>query len=186
MHHMTTLALRTSSRIATAPSRRAARRRDRRAPADRRRVLPRWARTMRRPSGEQTIACRSISLALIVARAPSGSWQPPPSADTTRRSASSAANDAGVVDRPQRAPALLVAGADFDRDDALARRRHALSRRNHRRDAVAEAKPAQAGGGEHQRVVFSRIELAQPRVDVAANRREARRRERPATAGRCA
>ena len=45
-------------------------------------------------------------------------------------------------------------------------------RRNHRRDAIAEAEPAQAGGGEHQRVVFSRIELAQARVDVAADRRE--------------
>ena len=92
----------------------------------------------------------------------------------------------------RRAPACSArrhgssSASDFDRDDALARRRNALARRNHRRDAIAEAEPVQAGGGEHQRVVFSRIELAQPRVDVAADRREARPREEPTTAARCA
>ena len=40
------------------------------------------------------------------------------------------------------------------------------------RSLVAE--PLQPGDGEHQRVVLAGIELPQPRVDVAANRQEAR------------
>ena len=137
------------------------------------------ARTMRRPSGEQTIACSSISVPLIVARAPSGSWQPPPSAKTTRRSAASAAAAASSCTACSARRHFSSSRANLDGDDALTGRRHALVAAESRRDPVAEPEAAQSGGGEDQRVVLSRIELAQPGVDVAADRRRRRRRERP-------
>ena len=55
-------------------------------------------RTMRRrPSGEITIACMASASPSKTAIAPSGSWQPPPSAATTARSAVNAANAAGSL-----------------------------------------------------------------------------------------
>ena len=42
-----------------------------------------------------------------------------------------------------------------------------------RRDPVAEPQPAHAGGGEHQGIVVAAVEFPQPRVHVAADRREA-------------
>ena len=40
-----------------------------------------------------------------------------------------------------------------------------------RRDAVANAEPAQARRGQHERIVLAVVELAQARIDVAADRR---------------
>ena len=179
------------ARISSAPSRDELVAGDahRRAPAGVERPPAASARGSTRPPSEraddrlQLHARRRATLA----SAPSGIWQPPPSAATSARSASSAAAAAASCIGLQRAARRAR------------RRRESRSRRcpgpapartpstgiaTEMRDA--EAEPAQAGRGEHQRVVVAAVELAQPRVDIAADRREARAAETAAAAARCA
>ena len=126
-------------------------------------------------------ASRAFAI-LSTAMAPSGSWQPPPSAATTRAFGRERSPAARIVNRRERRPRLFVVGADLNGNDTLTGGRNALVDWDRRRDAIAEAEPAQAGAGEHQRVELAGVELAQTRVDIAANRRERRARERAARA----
>ena len=57
--------------------------------------------TCRRPSTDATTACMSRSSPSCSATAPSGNWQPPPSAATSVRSASSACAGPRIADRGQ-------------------------------------------------------------------------------------
>ena len=101
------------------------------------------------------------------------------------RSASSAAAAARVVDGVDRCAARASSPARI----SIATMpwpgagTHALERQRER-DARREAEPAQAGRGQHQRIVLAGVELAQPRVEVAANRREARAAGTAASAAR--
>ena len=104
------------------------------------------------------------------ARAPSGSWQPPPSAATTARSASKLAAAAGIIDRPQTGGAGRRAAS---RSRRCPGRAPECSRR---REIAAEMRapwpsrfsPATASTSASNSPASS---FLQPRVDVAANRR---------------
>ena len=134
----------------------------------------------RLPSSDTTTASSSSSSGYPGdASAPIGVWQPPPSASTTARSALQRRAASGVVDRRDGAARVFVGFADLDGDDALARRRHARRRRKAERDARGEPEAAQAGGREHERIVLAVVELAQPRVQIAADRREQRAGKQP-------
>ena len=65
---------------------------------------------------------------------------------------------------------------DLDRDDALARGRHAGIERQRRGDPRADAEPPHARGRQDQRVELAGVQLAQARVDVAADRERTSRR----------
>ena len=166
--------------VAGAVGEQLARRPARRVAAAASRVPRAVARTTRLPSSATTTATSSSSSPSTGdASAPIGVWQPPPSASTSARSASSAApspRSSIAADRCAHAASSL---ADLDRDDALARRRHARRRRQRQRDARREAEPAQAGGGQHERIVLAGVELAKPRVEIAADRREPRAGKQP-------
>ena len=64
----------------------------------------------------------------------------------------------------------LRSGADLDAQRALTRARNHLRLAEGRPDAIAEPEPLQAGRGQHDGVVLAFVELAQPRVDVPAQR----------------
>ena len=95
-----------------------------------------------------------------------------PAASTTARSAVErhAAVASSIVSTSSRVRAIVL--ANFDRDDALTRRRHADVGRQRRRNAMCVLQPAQAGRGQDQRIIVARVELAQPRVEIAADRLE--------------
>ena len=89
-----------------------------------------WPRTARLPSSATTTATSSSSSPSTTdASAPTGVWQPPPSASTSARSAVSASPAAASSMRDDRVARARVVGANLDRDDALAGRRHARRRR---------------------------------------------------------
>ena len=75
--------------------------------------------------------------------------------------------------------------AYLDGDDPLTRRRHAGVDRQRRRNPVARCQAQQAGGGQHERVELAGIELAQPRVEIAANRAGSGRPARAGATARC-
>ncbi len=77
-----------------------------------------------------------------------------------------------VAHRDQRLGDVLGVLAAFDGHDALSRRRDAGVHRQAAADARAALEPVKAGGGEHEGVVVAAVELAEPRVDVAAHRQE--------------
>ena len=62
-----------------------------------------------------------------------------------------------------------VVDAGLDADGALRHGRQHLVGRHRRGDAVGEAEPLQAGTGQQRRVGGAVLELAQPRLDVAAH-----------------
>ena len=61
-----------------------------------------------------------------------------------------------------------------------------MRRRAAQRNPAGEPEPAQSGRRQHQRIVLALVQLAQARVEIAANRRETARRETTASAARCA
>ena len=83
----------------------------------------------------------------------------------------------GVVDRLDSPTNVVVALADLDRDDALARRRQARRSGNPECDSRRQAQPAQSGSRENHGIVLAVVELAEPRVQVAADLLEACVRE---------
>ena len=119
------------------------------------------------------MACSSRSLAPTgTAMPPMGIWQPPPSAVTSARSASSAREASSLLTRATASRVARVIGAYLDGDDALPRRGHALLDRHRGRDARAETEPAQSCRGEHQQIVVAGVELAEPRVEIPAHVQE--------------
>ena len=134
-------------------------------------VRRRVRRIARRPSGQATTACIVRPPRSCTAMAPSGSWQPPPSAVTTARSAGSETAAAHRWRRHRIARARVVV-ANLNRHDTLSGCRYAHVDRDCGGDARAKAEPEQAGRGKDQRVILSAVELAQPGIDVSANRRE--------------
>ena len=126
-------------------------RRARRAPRRCRRRRRRTRAASARPA-PRTCAC-----------APTGVWQSASSARTSARSAASARAAGGVVDRRDE---RLVAGARRHGQAALAGGGDELvERRAARRRGPGARSPAR---GQHDRVVVAVGELAQARVDVAA------------------
>ena len=65
---------------------------------------------------------------------------------------------------------VVAVVADLDAERALARRRQADGRIEQAADAPAQAQAFQARGGQHDGVVVAAIELAEPGVEVAAQR----------------
>ena len=149
--------------------------------------------TARAPSSETTAATSSSSSPSgVEASAPIGVWHPPPSASTSARSARSAADASAVVDDATTAWRVVSSSSRISTatmpwpgagTQALAGSVNAIRER--------EPEPAEPGGGEDQRVVLAGIELAQPRVEVAADWREPRAGKQPrelrdaADAARC-
>ncbi len=76
----------------------------------------------------------------------------------------------GVVQGGEQGVHPGVVGAAFDAHRALPDRRQAVGGVDGAADALREAEPDQAGGGEDHRVVFALVQLAQTGVDVAAQR----------------
>ncbi len=83
----------------------------------------------------------------------------------------------GIVNGVERVARAGVVRADLHGHDALARRGHAGLGGQAERDALRQAEAAEAGRGEHDCVEVAGVELAQARVEVAAQAREARERE---------
>ena len=132
---------------------------------------PRRARACRRPPAR--------------ASAPIGVWQPPPSASTSARSASSATLASASSIRLTICRTASSFGANFDGDDALSGRRHARARRQRHRNARRHPEPPESRGRQHQRVVVAGVELSEARVQVAANGREPRALQHARRAARC-
>lgn len=77
----------------------------------------------------------------------------------------------GVIDpREQTADARIIF-ARFDADRALGHRRQKFVGRHDPRGVARQAKPPQTGKGQQCRVGLARIDLAQTRLDIAAQRR---------------
>ncbi len=74
-----------------------------------------------------------------------------------------------VVQRRQRRPGGRVAGAGFDSQGPLPYRRQHDFRGNHLGDFLRQAKAIQSGRRQHDRVKLTLVELAQPRLDIAAD-----------------
>ena len=75
-----------------------------------------------------------------------------------------------MLQRAEHVAQRLRCGAHLETECALTRTRQHGVGLEQRADAGREAQPLQAGGGEHDRVVLPFVELAQPRVEVAAQR----------------
>ena len=92
-----------------------------------------------------------------------------------------AQGDAGgrVAHRDERLGHFFGVLATLDGHDALSRRGNAGVDRQAAADPPAPFEAMQAGGGEDERVVVARVQLAEPRVDVAAHRQELGARELP-------
>ena len=103
-------------------------------------------------------------------------WQLPASARENARSAVVASVVSPVGKRQQRGDDVGAIGAAFERERALPDGGQAVLRIEQRRDPLAEAQPLQTRGGEDDRVVLALVELAQPRVDVAAQRHDRQQR----------
>ena len=82
-----------------------------------------------------------------------------------------------IGERPSAASEIAAIGAAFDRERTLAGRRQAVVRIEQRADPRAEPEPLQSGRRQDDRVVPAVVELAQPRVDVAAQRLDRRAAE---------
>ena len=78
----------------------------------------------------------------------------------------------GVVDLGDQSARRCVVGAGLDADRALADRRQKFIDVEQSRCGVKQAEPLQAGDGEQRRVGFAGLDLAQPRLDVAAQRHD--------------
>ena len=114
-----------------------------------------------------------------VAYAPIGTWQPPPSAASTPRSAVTAAcvaawSSARQASQPgpsraSRWPARPVPPPE-----------HITSGGRISAMRSRPAQPLQTGGGQHDRVVLAFVQLAQARVQVAAHRFDRQIRTQPA------
>ena len=101
--------------------------------------------------------------------------QLPPSSRDTARSAC-AASQVGACDRLRSRPrsAGSSVAAHLDAERALAGRRQHLGRASKTAaDARLQAEPHEPGGGQHDGVVAAVVELAQPGVEVAAQRLDA-------------
>ena len=170
--------------------RRGSRRRRRRAAARRpaRRAPPRRAAGRAPARGRR--GCRRATTT-----AATSSSSSPSTARPARRSASGSRRRAPRPARarrraPPRPPRSLIARHDAPRRASSPARisiatmpcpgagTHAVGRQR-QRDARREAEPPQSGRRQHERIVLALVELAQPRVEVAANRREARAGKQP-------
>ena len=130
-----------------------------------------------RPSS--TIASRSRSL-------PSWRRWRRAAADSRRRAPATSARSASSACAAARSPSVASSASrsrsfdpGLDRHDALAWCGNAERERNRYGNAVGESEAFHTGRREDQRVESSCVELAQARVDIAANRREARAPDEP-------
>ncbi len=78
----------------------------------------------------------------------------------------------GVVDLGDQRARRGVVGAGLDADRALADRRQKFVDVEQCRRGGEQAEPLQAGDGEQRRVGFAGLDLAQPRLDIAAQRHD--------------
>ena len=125
-----------------------------------RRRLSRSPRIISAPSGETTSADAVAAVRRRPWRsAPMGTWQPPPSARSTARSAVHGGVRRGMVERARRRrsrrPSARVSMASAPCPTAG----HITSGRQNLRDAVAPAQALQAGGGQQDGVVLPFIQL---------------------------
>ncbi len=108
-------------------------------------ALPRTtARSVREPSGDATTPVSTSAAPSSTACAPTGIWHPPPSARTMDCSAASAVPASASARACGRVTSLGIGRANLDRDDALARRRHAGTGVHGARDAVRALEPRQS------------------------------------------
>ena len=162
-----------------------------------RRVAARVVRRGAAPSAADDARCRRArrrrpissrsSPSTSDASAPIGVWQPPPSAATSARSAVERSRRRCVVDPLDTASLIRRVVARESRSrrcpgPAPARRRRPASTA---RCATRSRAGVSPGGRQHQRVVRACVELSQPRVEIAADRRETARSETAASAARC-
>ena len=92
----------------------------------------------------------------------------PSSAARNARSHASAVAVSASIDRRQQRAGLGVVGAGLDADRALPDRRQEFVELEHRRRRIGETEPLQPGQRQQRRVGLALVELAQPRLDVAA------------------
>ena len=121
-------------------------------------------------------AARSTSVSPCqLACAASGTLQLPPSARETARSACTASQVGRCVSVRQASSQQAAVVARAPRCRARPGRRRAASARARRRARMRsrQAQTLQPGGGQHDGVVVAFVELAQPRVEVAAQRLDA-------------
>ena len=118
------------------------------------------------------MACMWSEPRSCVARAPSGSWQPPPSAATSARSARSEAAASASSSAWTASNVFRSRSRISDGDDALAGGRDAVGRGQQRRYPRLEAEALQSRRGEHDRAEPLVVQLSQARVDVAAHGHE--------------
>ena len=85
----------------------------------------------------------------------------------------------GIFDGRHRPLDELIALSNFDGDNALSGRRHAGRRWHRHGNPRSESQAPESGGGQHDGIMGALVQLAQARVEVAANGREPRVREQP-------
>ncbi|OIQ71739.1 hypothetical protein GALL_466420 [mine drainage metagenome] len=78
-----------------------------------------------------------------------------------------------MAQRRQRRGDVGALGADLDAQRGLADRRQQLVDVDRRADALGQPQALEPGGGQHDAVVVAGVELAQPGVEIAAQRRDA-------------
>jgi hypothetical protein len=137
-------------------------------------------RTMRRPSGDVTIACRRSELAVAVERR----WRRAAAGSRRRATATTVRSATSDVERPPGSSIAATAVArppvvapDLDRDDALARRGDTDVQGERSGDARAKAEAPHAGRGQHQRRELTLVQLAQPAYPRCLGPASERRRQ---------
>ena len=110
----------------------------------------------------------------------------PSSTARNARSAASALAVVGVIDRRQQVSRPSVVAARLDGDGALPDRRQKVVDVEHRGRRVRQAEPLQSGQRQQRGVGRALVELAQARLDIAAQRHDPEigtQPQRPAPAG---
>ena len=129
-------------------------------------------RTASVPSGESATALTQSSSpsspSTTSASAPIGAAQPPSSVASTARSAVTAARVCGSS-RTATSRRQVVVGTGLDRQRTLPGSGQHLQRVEHLGRLVEPADPGQSGAGEHDRVVRTLADLADPGVHIAAD-----------------
>ena len=103
---------------------------------------------------------------------PIGVRQEPSSTARKARSAATRGRGIGIVDLGDERARRGIVGAGLDADRALADRRQKFVDVEQCRRGVEQAEPLQAGDREQRRVGLAGLDLAQPRLDIAAQRHD--------------